>query len=134
MGELHLEIIVDRLLREFNIKANVGKIQVCYRETIQTAHMGEAKYIKQTGGRGQYGHVMLRVEPNTGKGFIFENGVVGGSIPKEYISSIKKGIEQALKNGFIGGYQIIDVKVTMLDGSLSFMLTHQILHFKLQDH
>ncbi len=117
MGELHLEIIVDRLLREFNVKANVGKIQVAYRETISIRQTGEGKYIRQTGGRGQYGHVILTVEHNPKKGFEFINQVIGGSIPKEYISSIKKGVEGALKTGSIAGYPLIDVKVTVQDGS-----------------
>lgn len=117
MGELHLEIIVDRLLREFNVKANVGKIQVAYRETISLRQAGEGKYIRQTGGRGQYGHVILTVEHNPKKGFEFINQVVGGSIPKEYISSIRKGVEGALKTGSIAGYPLIDVKVTIQDGS-----------------
>ena len=117
MGELHLEIIVDRLMREFNVEANVGKIQVAYRETIELEHKGEGKYIKQTGGRGQYGHVILMVEPCKEKSFILKNKIPRGAIPKEYISSIEKGIQDSLKNGYIGGYPLINVKVTLLDGS-----------------
>ncbi len=117
MGELHLEIIVDRLMREFKVEANVGKPQVAYRETISTSAEAEGKYIRQTGGRGQYGHVKLKVEPNPGKGYEFVNNIVGGAIPKEYIPSIDKGIKGALKNGPVGGYPMIDIKVTVFDGS-----------------
>ncbi len=117
MGELHLEIIVDRLMREFKVEANVGRPQVAYRETITSSADAEGKYVRQTGGRGQYGHVKLKVEPNPGKGYEFINSIVGGSIPKEYIGSIDKGIAGALKNGPIGGYPFIDIKVTIYDGS-----------------
>ena len=117
MSELHLEIIVDRLLREFNVHANVGKIHVAYRETIELNHKGEGRYIKQTGGRGQYGHVILMVEPHKDDSFVFVNKISQGSIPKEYFSSIEKGIQESLKNGPIGGYPIINVKVTLLNGS-----------------
>ncbi len=117
MGELHLEILIDRLMREFKVSANVGRPQVAYRETITKASNAEGKYIKQTGGRGQYGHVVLKVEPNPQKGYEFVNNIVGGVIPKEYIPSIKKGIMESMKNGPLGGYPIIDVKVTVYDGS-----------------
>jgi len=118
MGELHLEIIVDRLLREFKVEANVGKPEVAFRETIRRKAEAESKYIKQTGGRGQYGHVVLTVEPSeSGKGLEFVNKVVGGAIPKEYIPAIEKGVEEALKNGIQAGYPVVDVKVTVTDGS-----------------
>lgn len=118
MGELHLEIIVDRLKREFNVETNVGKPQVAYRETITKYVEQEGKYIKQSGGRGQYGHVWLKVEPNeSGKGFEFVNEVVGGSIPKEYIPAVKKGVEEALDSGIRAGFPVVDVKVTLYDGS-----------------
>lgn len=117
MGELHLEIIVDRLKREFNVDVQVGKPQVAYRETIKETREQEAKYIKQSGGRGQYGHCFLRLEPNPDKGFEFLDEVKGGAIPKEFISSVRKGVEGALKSGVIAGYPVIDVKVTVYDGS-----------------
>lgn len=118
MGELHLEIIVDRLKREFKVEANVGKPQVAYRETIQKEVKEEEKYIKQTGGRGQYGHVLLRVSPNeTGAGYEFTDSVVGGRIPKEFIPAVDKGIKEALDRGIIAGYPIVDVKVELYDGS-----------------
>jgi elongation factor G len=118
MGELHLEIIVDRLLREFNVSANVGIPQVSYKETIRCTAEAEGKFIKQTGGRGQYGHVKIRIEPlSHGKGFEFENKIIGGVIPREFIIQVKKGIEDALKNGVLAGYPIIDIKATLLDGS-----------------
>jgi elongation factor G len=118
MGELHLEIIVDRLKREYAVETNVGKPQVAYRETITKQVEQEGKYVKQTGGRGQYGHVWIRLEPNeTGKGFEFINAVVGGSVPKEYISSVGKGIEEALSTGIRAGYTVVDVKATLFDGS-----------------
>jgi len=117
MGELHLEILVDRLTREFKVQANVGKPQVSYRETITKSASAEGKYIKQSGGRGQYGHVVLSVEPNPSKGFEFINNIVGGIIPKEYIPSVKKGVVESLKNGVLGGYPVIDVKVILFDGS-----------------
>jgi len=118
MGELHLEIIVDRLLREFKVEANVGNPQVAYKESIQGSSEAEGKYVKQSGGRGQYGHVKLRVEPNEpGKGYEFVNAIVGGSIPKEYHNSINAGISEALKSGILGGYEVLDVKVTLYDGS-----------------
>ncbi|MDA0712876.1 MAG: elongation factor G [bacterium] len=118
MGELHLEIIVDRLKREFGVEANVGKPQVAYRETITKSVEQEGKYIKQSGGRGQYGHVWIRIEPNeTGKGFEFVNEVTGGSIPKEFIPAAKKGLEEALDNGIQAGYPVVDIKVALFDGS-----------------
>jgi elongation factor G len=118
MGELHLEIIVDRLKREFLVEANVGKPQVAYRETITKKVESEGKYVKQTGGRGQYGHSWLRIEPNeTGKGFEFVSEIVGGAIPKEYIPAIKKGVEEALDTGIRAGFPVVDVKVALIDGS-----------------
>lgn len=118
MGELHLEIIVDRMLREFKVEANVGKPRVAYRETIRKTIEQEGKYIRQTGGRGQYGHVWLRIEPKeAGTGFEFVNGIVGGTIPREYIPAIEKGIKGQMENGVIAGYPVVDVKVTVFDGS-----------------
>ena len=118
MGELHLDIIVDRLLREFKVEANIGNSQVSYREGIKKAAEGEAKYARQSGGRGQYGHAKIRIEPNKpGEGFIFENAIVGGAIPKEFIGPTQQGIEEALQSGIIGGYEVLDVKVTLYDGS-----------------
>jgi len=118
MGELHLEIIVDRLLREFKVEANVGKPMVAYRETITKKVEQEGKYIKQTGGRGQYGHVWINVEPlPPGGGFVFENSVVGGTIPREFIPAVEKGIKEALDNGIQAGYPVVDVKVSLFDGS-----------------
>ena len=118
MGELHLEIIVDRLLREFRVEANVGEPQVSYKETIQHSAEAEGKFIKQTGGRGQYGHVRIRIEPlPMGRGFEFENKIFGGAIPREYIIPVKRGIENAMQNGVIAGYPMIDIKATLLDGS-----------------
>ncbi len=118
MGELHLEIIVDRLLREFKVEANVGKPQVAYRETIRKAVKQEGKFIRQTGGRGQYGHVWLEVEPNEpGGGFVFINKIVGGVVPKEYIPAVEAGIKEAMESGVLAGYPMIDVKVTLFDGS-----------------
>lgn len=118
MGELHLEIIVDRMRREFNVEANVGKPQVAYRETIRKKVEQEGKYIRQTGGRGQYGHVWITVEPiEAGKGFEFENAIVGGVIPREYVPAVEKGIREQLENGVLAGYPVVDVKVTLFDGS-----------------
>jgi len=118
MGELHLEIIVDRLMREFKVEANVGNPQVAYRETFTKAVKGEGKYIKQSGGRGQYGHVVIEMEPREpGEGFEFVNKVVGGSIPKEYIPSVGKGIEEAMESGPQAGFPVVDCKVTLIDGS-----------------
>jgi elongation factor G len=118
MGELHLEIIVDRLKREFKVEANVGKPQVAYRETIRSKATAEGKYIRQTGGRGQYGHVWLDVEPQEpGKGFEFVNKIVGGAVPREYIPAVEKGVREALENGILAGYPMVDLKVTLTDGS-----------------
>jgi elongation factor G len=118
MGELHLEILVDRMFREFGVSANVGKPQVAYRETIRKRAEAEGKFIRQTGGRGQYGHVKIILEPNEpGKGFEFINKIVGGSIPKEYIGPVEKGIVEALETGVLAGYEVQDVKVTLYDGS-----------------
>jgi elongation factor G len=118
MGELHLEIIVDRLLREFKVGARIGKPQVSYKETITLSTSVEGKFVRQSGGRGQYGHVVIEVEPNDkGKGFLFENNIVGGVIPKEYISSVKAGVEDALKNGVLAGYPVVDIIVRLVDGS-----------------
>lgn len=118
MGELHLEILVDRMKREFKVEANVGKPQVAYRETITQKVNSEAKFAKQSGGRGKYGHVLITIEPNEpGKGFEFENAIVGGSVPKEYITPVSRGIEEAMKNGVIAGYPVVDIKVKLYDGS-----------------
>jgi elongation factor G len=118
MGELHLEIIVDRMKREFKVEANVGKPQVAYRETIRGTVESEGKHVKQSGGRGQYGHVWLKLEPNEeGKGVQFTNGIVGGSVPREFIPAVEKGIKEAAETGVIAGYPVVDVKVTLFDGS-----------------
>ena len=118
MGELHLEILVDRMKREFKVEANVGKPQVAYRETITETVQAEGKFVKQSGGRGKYGHVWLEVGPNEpGKGFEFENAIVGGVVPKEYIAPVSRGVEEAMKNGVVAGYHIVDVKVKLYDGS-----------------
>jgi elongation factor G len=118
MGELHLDIIVDRMKREFAVEANVGAPQVAYRETIRRAVEQEGKFVRQSGGRGQYGHVWLKLEPKThGDGYEFENAIVGGVVPKEYISSVDKGVQEQMENGVIGGYPVVDVKVTLYDGS-----------------
>jgi elongation factor G len=118
MGELHLEIIVDRMMREFNVQANVGKPQVAYRETIRKQSQAEGKYIRQTGGSGQYGHVRIRLEPNEpGKGYEFINEVVGGVIPKEFIKPVDQGIKEAMEGGVLAGYEMVDVKATLYDGS-----------------
>jgi len=118
MGELHLEIIVDRMKREFKVEANVGKPQVAYRETIRGKVDSEGKFVRQSGGRGQYGHVWLTIEPNqAGKGYEFVNGIVGGTIPREFIPAVDKGIKEAVETGVIAGYPVVDVKVTLFDGS-----------------
>ena len=118
MGELHLEIIVDRMMREFNVQANVGKPQVAYRETVRKKAEAEGKYIRQTGGSGQYGHVKLRIEAQEpGKGFEFENAIIGGSVPKEYIKPIEAGIKEAMEGGVLAGYPMVDVKAVLYDGS-----------------
>jgi elongation factor G len=118
MGELHLEIIVDRLKREYNVEANVGKPQVAYRETIRKPAKGEEKYARQTGGRGQYGHVVIEIEPNEpGAGFEFNNKIVGGVIPREYVPAVEKGIVQAMEGGVLAGYEMVDVRVNLIFGS-----------------
>ncbi|MBC8024450.1 MAG: elongation factor G, partial [Steroidobacteraceae bacterium] len=118
MGELHLEIIVDRMRREFKVEANVGKPQVAYRETIRAKIESEGKHIKQSGGRGQFGHVWLKIEPNDlGKGNEFVNGIQGGSVPREFIPAVEKGIKEALETGVMAGYPVVDTKVTLFDGS-----------------
>jgi elongation factor G len=118
MGELHLEIIVDRMKREFKVEANVGKPQVAYRETIRGTVESEGKFVRQSGGRGQYGHVWLKLEPNAqGKGYEFINGIVGGSVPREFIPAVDKGIREAVETGVMAGYPVVDVKVTLFDGS-----------------
>jgi elongation factor G len=118
MGELHLEIIVDRMKREFSVEANVGKPRVAYRETIRGTVESEGKFVRQSGGRGQYGHVWLKLEPNEqGKGYEFVNGIVGGTVPREYIPAVDKGIKEAVDTGVIAGYPVVDVKVTLFDGS-----------------
>ena len=117
MGELHLEIIVDRLLREFKVEANVGKPQVAYRETIRKEASSDTKYARQSGGKGQYGHCKITIEPNPDKGYEFVNNIVGGAIPKEYIAPIDAGIQGAMQSGVIAGYSMVDVKVTLYDGS-----------------
>jgi elongation factor G len=118
MGELHLEIIVDRMKREFSVEANVGKPQVAYRETIRKAVRQEGKFVRQSGGRGQYGHVVLEIEPlERGGGYVFENAIVGGVVPKEYIPAVDKGIQEAVNNGVVAGFPVVDVKVRIVDGS-----------------
>jgi elongation factor G len=118
MGELHLEIIVDRLRREFKVDANVGAPQVAYRETIRKTVEQESKFIRQTGGRGQYGHVKVRLEPlESGAGFQFVNAIVGGVIPREFIPAVEKGVEEQMRNGVVAGYPVVDVKCTLFDGS-----------------
>ena len=118
MGELHLEIIVDRLLREFKVEANVGKPQVAYKETVKGTANVDHKYARQSGGKGQYGHVKIILEPNeSGKGYEFINNIVGGAIPKEYIPAVDAGIQGAMNNGVLAGYPVVDVKVTLYDGS-----------------
>ncbi len=118
MGELHLDIIVDRLKREFKVEANIGKPQVAYRETIRNQVEAEGKFVRQTGGRGQYGHVLIRLEPlEPGSGFQFENQIVGGVVPKDYINSVSSGIEEAMQDGVVAGYPMVDIKATLYDGS-----------------
>ena len=117
MGELHLEVLVDRMRREFNVEANIGQPQVAYRETLKTAGDCEGKYIKQSGGRGQYGHVWVKFEPNPDKGYEFVDAVVGGVVPREYIPVTDKGLQDALKTGVLAGYPMVDVKATLFDGS-----------------
>jgi elongation factor G len=118
MGELHLDIIVDRMMREYKVEANVGKPQVAYKETIKKKVKVEGKFIRQSGGKGQFGHVWLEIEPKAaGTGFEFVNKVVGGAIPREYIPAVENGVTEALSNGVLGGYPVIDIKVTLFDGS-----------------
>jgi elongation factor G len=118
MGELHLEIIVDRLKREFKIEAHVSKPMVAYRETIRKKVKTEGRFVRQSGGRGQFGHVWLEIEPNElGGGFVFDNSIVGGSIPREFIPAVQKGVEDAMSAGVVAGYQMVDVKVRLYDGS-----------------
>src|SRR5205823_3753633 len=118
MGELHLEIIVDRLLREFKVDANVGKPQVAYRETIRSKVEQEGRFVRQTGGRGQYGHVWITLEPLApGGGFEFVDGTKGGTVPREYIPAVEKGIREAFEGGVLAGYPMVDVKATLIDGS-----------------
>ncbi len=118
MGELHLEIIVDRMMREFKVEANIGQPQVAYKETIRKAVKAEGKFVRQSGGRGQYGHCVIELEPQEpGSGYTFVNKIVGGVVPKEYISPIDEGIQDAMQNGILGGYQVLDIKATLVDGS-----------------
>ena len=118
MGELHLDIIVDRMKREFRVEANVGKPQVAYRETIRKTVEQEGKFVRQSGGRGQYGHVYIRIEPREpGSGYEFENAIVGGVVPKEYIPAVDKGVKEQMENGVVAGYPLVDCKVTLYDGS-----------------
>jgi elongation factor G len=117
MGELHLEIIVDRMLREFKVDATVGKPQVSYRETVTAKAHGTGRFVRQSGGHGQYGHVELEIEPNPGKGFEFVSKITGGTIPREYIAPTGRGIADSLSNGVLAGYPVVDVKVTLVDGS-----------------
>jgi elongation factor G len=118
MGELHLEILVDRMKREFSVAANVGAPQVAYRETIRKSVEAEGKFVRQSGGRGQYGHVWLRLEPQEqGSGYEFVNEIVGGAVPREYINAVDKGIEEQMENGVLGGFPVEDVRVTLYDGS-----------------
>jgi elongation factor G len=117
MGELHLEVIVDRMLREYKVAANVGRPQVSYREAITQTARAEGRFVRQSGGRGQYGVVELQVEPlERGQGFQFENKVVGGSVPKEYVGPVQQGVKEALQGGLLAGYPVLDIKVTLLDG------------------
>jgi elongation factor G len=117
IGELHLEIIVDRMKREFGVEASVGKPQVAYRETFKKAVEQQGKFVKQSGGRGQYGDVWLKLEPQPGKGYEFVDGIKGGRVPKEYIPAVEKGVKEALQEGVLAGYPVVDAKVTLFDGS-----------------
>jgi elongation factor G len=118
MGELHLDILVDRMKREFKVECNVGEPQVAYRESITGTVTAEGKFVKQTGGRGKFGHVWIEISPNEpGKGYEFINGIVGGSVPREYISSVSAGIQESMRNGVVAGFPVVDVKVILLDGS-----------------
>lgn len=132
MGELHLEIIVDRLKREFKVEAEVGQPQVAFRETIRQSVEQECKYAKQSGGRGQYGHVFIKLEPQEpGKGYEFVNNISGGVIPKEYIPAVDKGIQESMQNGVLAGYPVVDFKVTLFDGSYHDVDSSE-WHLKLQ--
>jgi elongation factor G len=118
MGELHLDIIVDRMKREFSVEANIGKPQVAFRETIRNTVEQEGKFVRQTGGRGMYGHVWLKLEPlESGAGYEFENAIVGGVVPREYIAAVDKGIQEQMENGVLAGFPLVDIKVTLYDGS-----------------
>jgi elongation factor G len=118
MGELHLEVLVDRMRREFNVEAQVGRPRVSYRETLTRPHRAEARFVRQTGGHGQYGHVVLQLEPlDRGEGIQFVNAIAGGVIPREYIPAVEKGVKDALDNGPLAGYPLVDVKVSLVDGS-----------------
>jgi elongation factor G len=117
MGELHLEILVDRLLREFAVSANVGKPQVAYRETIRVAAKGDGRFVRQSGGRGQYGHCKITIEPHAGSEYEFVNKITGGAIPKEFIEPVNKGIREAMSGGVLAGYEMVDIKATLYDGS-----------------
>ncbi len=118
MGELHLDIIVDRMKREFQVEANIGKPQVAYRETIRQSVEQEGKFVRQTGGRGMYGHVWLKLEPlPSGSGYEFENAIVGGVVPREYIAAVDKGVQEQMENGVLAGFPLVDIKVTLFDGS-----------------
>jgi elongation factor G len=117
MGELHLEILLDRLRREFQVNASVGRPEVAYRETITATAEERTRFIKQSGGRGQYADIQVRIEPATGQGFVWENKIIGGVIPKEYIGPVEHGVKDAMQNGPIAGYPLVDIKVTLLDGS-----------------
>jgi len=117
MGELHLDIIVDRMKREFNVEANIGKPQVAYRETIRKQVEAEGKFVRQTGGRGQYGHVWIRIEPIDGEGYEFADEIVGGVVPREYIGAVDKGIQEQMQNGVLAGYPLQGVKASLYDGS-----------------
>jgi elongation factor G len=118
MGELHLEVLIDRMRREYKVEANIGKPQVAYRETITQPVRVEGRFVRQTGGRGQYGHVWLTLEPTgRGGGFVFEDKIVGGAVPKEYVPAIQKGVVEAMQSGVIAGFPVVDVKVCLVDGS-----------------
>jgi elongation factor G len=118
MGELHLEVLVDRMLREFKVQANVGRPQVSYREAIRKGVKAEGRFVRQTGGKGQYGHAVLNLEPlERGSGFVFESKIVGGAVPREYWKAIEEGVREALAGGIVAGYPVIDVKATLVDGS-----------------
>jgi elongation factor G len=118
MGELHLEVIVDRMMREYRVDANIGKQQVAYRETISRSARAEGRFVRQTGGRGQFGHVWLEVEPvPAGQGFEFVNKLVGGSVPREYVPAVEAGVKEAMETGVVAGYPIVDVRATLVDGS-----------------